>query len=255
MHQLTKSRPRTAVILAAGPGSRLLPHTATAPKCLTEIGGHPILRYQMAALQQCGIDQVAIVVGYLSQRIRAFVREPVAYVENTEYAATNSSHSLWLAREHLRNGYIHLNSDLLFEPAMLQALLDAPAENAVVVERTVRPSSDMMKAQMDGPRILRMGKNLTSDAAAEVVGPAKFGPRGAERLIEALESLQASGDRNRWAYGIFGELAADLEFTGIDNPGAFWAEIDTVADARDAERRIPRRMIQLAAGIGSSVAR
>jgi choline kinase len=247
MHQLTKSRPRTAVILAAGPGSRLLPHTANAPKCLTAIGGFPILQYQLAALSQCGIDDVVIVVGYLADRIRGFVREPVTYVDNTDYASTNSSHSLWLARERLRDGYVHLNSDLLFEPAMLRALLDAPAENAVMVERTVCPASDMMKAQMDGARILKMGKNLTSDAAAEVVGPAKFGPRGASRLIDALDGLQASGERNRWAYGIFGELASELEFTGVDNPGAFWAEVDTVADAQDAERRIPRRMIELAA--------
>jgi len=248
MHQLTKSTPRTAVILAAGPGSRLLPHTAHAPKCLTAIGGFPILQYQLAALRQCGIDDIVLVVGYLSDRIRGFVREPVTYVENGDYASTNSSHSLWLARERLRNGYVHLNSDLLFEPDMLRALLDAPAENAVIVERTVCPSSDMMKAQMDGARILRMGKNLTSDAAAEVVGPAKFGPNGAARLIDALEGLQASGERNRWAYGIFGELATELAFTGVDNPGAFWAEVDTVADAQDAERRIPRRMIDLAAG-------
>ena len=133
MHPLTKSRPRTAVILAAGPGSRLLPHTANAPKCLTAIGGFPILQYQLAALRQCGIEDVVIVVGYLSDHIRGFVREPVTYVENIDYASTNSSHSLWLARERLRDGYVHLNSDLLFEPAMLRALLDAPAENAVIV--------------------------------------------------------------------------------------------------------------------------
>jgi choline kinase len=247
MPQLTSHTPRTAVILAAGPGSRLLPHTATAPKCLTTIAGHPILQYQMAALQHCGVDRVVIVVGYLAHCIRAFVPGPVTYVENGDFASTNSSHSLWLAREHLRDGYIHLNSDLLFEPAVLQTLLEAPAENAVIVERRVRPGSDMMKAQMDGARILRMGKQLTSEAAAEVVGPARFGPAGARRLIAALDELEAAGERNRWAYGIFGDLAEELAFTGIDNRGGFWAEVDTVADARDAERRIPGSLVGLAA--------
>jgi choline kinase len=246
MSQLNTRSPRTAVILAAGPGSRLLPHTATAPKCLTAIGGVPILQYQMAALQRCGVDRLVIVVGYLSHCIRAFVPEPVTYVENRDFASTNSSHSLWLAREHLRDGYIHLNSDLLFEPALLQALLDAPSENAVIVERDVHPDSDMMKARMDGARILGMSKQLSSEAAAEVVGPAKFGPAGAARIIDALDRLEASGERNRWAYGVFGDLAADLAFTGVDNPGAFWAEVDTVADARDAERRIPKSLIRLA---------
>jgi choline kinase len=249
MHQLTTrspgSTPRTAVILAAGAGSRLLPHTAHAPKCLTTIGGHPILQYQIAALQECGIDDLVIVVGYLPHCIKQFVRDAATYVDNRAFASTNSSHSLWLAREHLRNGYIHLNSDLLFEPEMLRALLDSPHENAVVVQRTVRAASDMMKARMDGSRIRQMGKQLTG-AVAEVVGPAKFGPEGAARLIGALDRLEGSGDRNRWAYAVFGELADDLGFTGVDNPGCFWAEVDTVADALDAERRLPARLVACA---------
>jgi L-glutamine-phosphate cytidylyltransferase len=252
MHQLTTPlsirAPRTAVILAAGAGSRLLPHTAHAPKCLTAIGGYPILQYQIAALRACGIDNLVIVVGYLPDCIRRFVRDSATYVENRDFASTNSSHSLWLAREHLREGYIHLNSDLLFEPEMLRTLLDSPHENAVIVQRTVRPASDMMKAHMDGSRIRQMGKQLTDGAVAEVVGPAKFGADGAARLIAALDRLEAAGERDRWAYAVFGELAETLAFTGVDNPDCFWAEVDTVEDAADAERRLPARLAACAAG-------
>ena len=248
------NRPRidTAVILAAGPGSRLLPHTAHAPKCLTRIGGYPILQYQMAALRECGVANVVIVVGYLSHCVREFVDDGVVLVENAHFASTNSSYSLWLAREHMRNGYVHLNSDLLFEPAMLQTLLDAPSANAVIVDSCVRPGSDMMKAQMEGRRILRMGKRLT-DASAEVVGPAKFGPAGVSRLLQRLEALDSGGERNRWAYGVFGELAEELNFTGVDAPGCDWAEVDTLDDAADAERRIPESMMELAARSESTV--
>ena len=236
----------TALILAAGPGSRLLPQTADRPKCLTTIAGYPILDYQMAALRRCGITDVVIVVGYLAQCIRDAVGDRVTCVDNRDFATTNSSYSLWLARHHLRRGFIHLNSDLLFEPRMLQALLDAPAENAVVVERRVRAGSDMMKATMSGARILTMGKQL-ADGVAEVVGPAKFGADGAACLFEDLDRRVGAGQRSQWAYGVFGELAETLSFSGVDNPGCFWAEVDTVADARDAERRIPRRMIDLVA--------
>ena len=75
-----------AIILAAGPGSRLLPHTAHSPKCLTPIAGQPILRYQLAALRQCGVDDIVIVVGYLSDRIRDYVDSSVTLVENRDYA-------------------------------------------------------------------------------------------------------------------------------------------------------------------------
>jgi L-glutamine-phosphate cytidylyltransferase len=236
-----------AIILAAGPGSRLLPHTAHSPKCLTPIGGQPILRYQLAALRRCGVTDIVVVVGYLSDRIRDYVDSSVTLVENRDYASTNSSYSLWLARNHMRHGFIHLNSDLLFEPELLRALLASPDENAVIVDRRVRADSDMMKAQMDGTRILRMGKQLTTDAAAEVVGPAKFGASGAELIANRLGELTAAADRNRWAYGVFGDLAPQLALAGVDNPGCFWAEVDTVADKRDAQHRIPRPLVDLAA--------
>ena len=240
------AHPRTAIILAAGSGSRLLPHTADVPKCLSPVAGHPILRYQIAALRHCGITDIVIVVGYKGDRIRDCVDSSVTLVDNREFATTNSSYSLWLAREHLRDGFIHLNSDLLFEPAMLRALLSAPAENAIVVERQVRAGSDMMKARMQGPRILAMSKELTQDAAAEVIGPAKFGPAGAALIVGRLTELAAESDKNRWAYSVFGELAPEMRFAGVDNPGCFWAEIDTLADLEAAERRIPASLIGLA---------
>jgi choline kinase len=241
------SRPTTAIILAAGPGSRLLPHTLHSPKCLTPIAGHPILRYQISALRRCGIQDIVMVVGYLADSVRDYVDASVTLVENKDYASTNSSYSLWLARTHMRRGFIHLNSDLLFEPSLLRALLNSKEENAVIIDRDVHPDSDMMKAQMNGRRIVQMGKRLNTGAAAEVVGPAKFGPSGAALLIERLGQLDAAGDRNRWAYSVFGELADSLSFAGIDNPGAFWGEVDTVADAEEAGRRIPQSLIRLAA--------
>jgi choline kinase len=240
-------RPTTAIILAAGPGSRLLPYTLHSPKCLTPIAGHPILRYQLAALRQCGIQDIVIVVGYLADRVRDYVDPSVTIVENRDYASTNSSYSLWLARAHMRRGFIHLNSDLLFEPVVLRALLDAADENAVIVDREVRPGSDMMKAQMRGRQIVRMDKRLTAGVSAEVVGPARFGPAGATTVIERLGQLAENGERNRWAYSVFGELAETLSFAGVEKPGAFWAEVDTVADAEEASRRIPRSLVRLAA--------
>jgi L-glutamine-phosphate cytidylyltransferase len=240
------AHPRTAIILAAGSGSRLLPHTAHAPKCLTSVAGQPILRYQIAALRHCGIPDIVIVVGYKSDCIRDFVDSSVTLVDNPDFAVTNSSYSLWLAREHMSDGFIHLNSDLLFEPTLLRALLTSPAENAIVVDRCVRAGSDMMKSRMQGSRILSMSKDPTDDAAAEVIGPAKFGRAGAAWIVRRLSQLEEESDRNRWAYSVFGELASQMRLVGVDNPGCFWDEIDTLADHEAAERRIPASLVQLA---------
>jgi choline kinase len=238
-----------AIILAAGPGSRMLPHTEHRPKCLLKIGGHPILHYQIAALRHCGIHDITLVVGYLAEQIKEFVTAPVTFVENREFRSTGSSYSLWLARDAMRDGFLYLNSDLVFHPGMLKALLDAPDENAVIVERRIVPTSDMQKAQMDGRFILQMGKHLPADvAAAEVVGPVKFSAAGARRIVERLDELIQAGDRNRWAYEVFGSVGPEIGFSGVDNPGCFWAEVDTAAEALEANQRIPRALVDFADG-------
>jgi choline kinase len=248
-HAVRTRRPfMKALILAAGPGSRLLPLTLERPKCLLTIAGHSIVDYQIAALHDAGITDIGIVVGYLSELIKAHVTVPVTFIENRDYASTSSSYSLWLARDFIRDGFIHLNSDLIFHPKLLRALLHSPDPNAVVVDRRVDAGSDMLKAQMDGGRILSMSKRLDPAlAAAEVVGPAKFGAAGARKIIERLGELVDRGQRGQWAYDVFGSLAGNLDFRGVDNPGCFWAEVDTHQDARLAKQRIPRSLVEFVA--------
>jgi len=241
-----------AVILAAGRGSRLLSHGSQRPKCLLEVGGHAILDYQLTALRHCGIDDIVIVVGYLADRIKEHVSGPVTFIQNREYASTGSSYSLWLAREFVRDGFIYLNSDLIFHPDLLRTLLQSPDPNAVIVDRHVDPASDMLKAEMDGRRILSTGKRLCAAAAAEVIGPAKFCAAGARRIAEYLDRLVHAGDRNRWVYEVFGLVAPEIEFVGVDNPGCFWAEVDTPADVLDANLRIPRGLVEFPDHRGSA---
>jgi L-glutamine-phosphate cytidylyltransferase len=237
-----------AVILAAGLGSRMLPHTESRPKCLLKIGGHSILEYQLAALRHCGISDVVIVLGHQGDKIRAHLNVPVTFIENPEYAATGSSYSLWLTRDLIRDGFLYINSDLVFHPRMLQTLLASPHPDAIIVDRTVNITGDMQKAEMDGERILRMSKTLSAElAAAEVVGPAKFSAEGARHIVSYLDALVAGGERSRWAYEAFAEVARDRSFMGVDNPSCIWAEVDTPTDLIEASQRIPTHFVDFRA--------
>ena len=53
-----------AFILAAGVSRRLYPHTYNTPKCLLEVGGKPIIHYQLEALLDLGVKDISIVIGY-----------------------------------------------------------------------------------------------------------------------------------------------------------------------------------------------
>jgi mannose-1-phosphate guanylyltransferase len=62
------------LLLAAGVGSRLMPFTATTPKCLIKINGRPLLDYWLELLFGAGIERVLINTHYLSEQVDAHVR-------------------------------------------------------------------------------------------------------------------------------------------------------------------------------------
>lgn len=58
-----------AAILAGGFGKRLRPFTEDKPKPLIEVGGRPILVWQIGWLRRHGIDEIVLLVGYKKERI------------------------------------------------------------------------------------------------------------------------------------------------------------------------------------------
>ena len=53
-----------AFILAAGVSRRLYPETYNTPKCLLNVGGKPIINYQLEAIHSIGIENVTMIIGY-----------------------------------------------------------------------------------------------------------------------------------------------------------------------------------------------
>jgi mannose-1-phosphate guanylyltransferase len=63
-----------ALLLAAGIGSRLLPITATTPKCMVTINDRPLLDYWLELLFEAGIERVLINTHWLAGQVDAYVR-------------------------------------------------------------------------------------------------------------------------------------------------------------------------------------
>lgn len=61
-----------AVILAAGLGTRLRPHTLHTPKPLLPVQGRPILDWTLGALPR-QVDRLVVVVHYLAEQVEAFL--------------------------------------------------------------------------------------------------------------------------------------------------------------------------------------
>lgn len=227
------------VILAAGAGTRLTGSDVIRPKCLAPFAGAPLIDWQMRALGACGIDDITVVVGFEADRVRRACRPGVRFVENPDFAATNSLYSLWLARPLLLQGFVVLNCDVLFHPAMLHDLLTAVHENALLVsfpEAGDPPFGDEeMRVCVRRGRVADIRKDLPDALTdGENVGIAKFSRAGASGLAAVLDRIVASGSVRDWAPRAFGEFASADRLYAVGTRGLPWTEIDTPEDYQRA---------------------
>lgn len=231
------------IILAAGRGSRLNGTAGDKPKCLVEAGGVTLLERQVEALERTGVDDIVVVIGCQAQRVRTRFGSRVTYVENSRFAETNSLYSLWMARALLYEGFVVLNCDVLFHPALLGDLLSARHENALLLayREADQPAfgDEEMKVRVRCGRVVDMSKVMPpEDADGENLGIVKFGPAGAAALIQVMDRIVASGELRAWAPRAFAEFAAQHPLHAIGTRGLPWIEIDFPQDYERAVREI-----------------
>ena len=131
---------KRGLILAAGQGIRLRPLTEHMPKCLIEIHGKSIIQYQFEALNQVGIHNCIVVVGYMGEMVQSkfgskFGNVHINYITNDRFESTNNIYSMWLACQNLDTDVLLLEGDLLFEPGLLGDLVSSPYQNVAVVDK------------------------------------------------------------------------------------------------------------------------
>jgi choline kinase len=174
--------------------------------------------------------------------VRDEAGDGVTIVENPQFAATNSLYSLWLARGWLTGGCIALNCDVLFHPRLLDDLLTARYEDALLVsprESSTPYGSEEMKVIVRAGCVVAISKSLDPvEADGENVGIVRFGPGGARLLVDILDRTVASGRLRDWAPYAFGRFANERPLYAIGTRGLPWIEIDFPEDYRRAVREV-----------------
>lgn len=96
-----------AVIMAAGLSSRFVPISFERPKALINVKGEVLIERQIRQLQEAGIRDIFVVVGYKKEMFNYLIEKTGVHIlENTEYAKRNNHSSLYAARKYLKNTYI-----------------------------------------------------------------------------------------------------------------------------------------------------
>ncbi len=238
----------TALLLAAGTGSRLLPLTQKSPKCLTLVNETSILERLIKSLNQHGFKRLIVVTGHLEGCIRDFLKTragniEIEYVFSPLYKTTNNIYSLWMARKIINEPFMLIESDLVFDPSLLKEMLYPdriaisqikPWMNGSTV--TLNPSDNVIAFHSDA-------KNRLDEIKYKTVNIYSLSVSSWYRVIEKLNSYILAGRVNDYYEVVFRQMVAEksLSLRAVHFDHKPWYEIDTMEDLASAEKLFPAK--------------
>ena len=243
-----------AIIVAAGPSSRLMPITNEKPKCLLEVGSKTILERALEALRENGVEDIVVVRGYHSNLINF---PNIRYYQNLDFEKNNILRSLFYAEEEMSNDFIFSYSDIVYSKGIVHKLIQSEADISLIVDvdwrqhyewRHQHPISEAELVKVENDRVIRIGKEVVTpeEAHGEFIGLAKFTRRGAEVMKAAYHRIakecpaapfhHAASLEKAYLTDMFQELVDTGSLVkNIDIKGG-WVEIDTPQDLERARR-------------------
>lgn len=193
-----------AILLAAGLGTRLRPHTETTPKPLLPVQGRPILDWILGALPKA-VDRVIVVTHYLGEQIEAYLRGQERFRDWTVVPQGNprgTGDALRRCQAHVRSAtLLCLNGDDLFGALDLAKLAACPA--GIIVHPVDEPKKFgiaflkadgtleklVEKPDLPGPRLANTGAYVFPRSVFDL--QIRLSPRGEYEITDYVSQLAA----------------------------------------------------------------
>ena len=236
----------TALLLAAGTGSRLLPLTQDSPKCLTMVNEISILGRLIENLRLQGFKKLVVVTGYLSDSIEDFLGTKyhdmtIEYVHSPFFKTTNNIYSLWMARNIIAEPFVLLESDLVFDHSLLSEMIYPDRLAVASISDWMNGTTVTINAEQD---VIEF-KNDTTPSIDEIkyktVNIYSFSLESWKAISKRLDEHVNDGKVKGYYETVFSELVNEgsLSIQAVSFDEKPWYEIDTIGDLSEAVKLFP----------------
>jgi histidinol-phosphate/aromatic aminotransferase/cobyric acid decarboxylase-like protein/GTP:adenosylcobinamide-phosphate guanylyltransferase len=233
-----------AIILAAGLGKRLKELTSDNTKCMIKVNGTTLIERMLSQLSKIHLKRIIIVVGYKGKKLMEFIDElhcsvPIEFIENPIYDKTNNIYSLALASSSLlEDDTLLLESDIIFEDAILKLLVDDPRPSLALVDKyeSWMDGTVVTLGDDDSIRSFIPGRKLdfsSVDAYFKTVNIYKFSKKfSTESYVPFLRAYQSALGCNEYYEQVLRVITMldDCELKAKRLSGQLWYEIDDIQD-------------------------
>jgi|ETNmetMinimDraft_11_1059920.scaffolds.fasta_scaffold19193_2 2-aminoethylphosphonate-pyruvate transaminase len=221
---------KTAVILAAGLGSRLKQSISNEkPKGFIEVFGDSLISRSINNLLSVGISRILIGTGYRSKYYEALEdKKLVQCVKNNSFSSTGSFYTLYNMRKYINEDFFILESDIIYEKNALEKLAKNSRHDVILASRTTG-SGDEVFIEVDSNislKNLSKNRSILSEIYGEFVGLSKLSLRTFKILCEwAHQNIkQAKSIHYEEA---FTKICLERKIYVEKIDELIWAEIDT----------------------------
>ncbi len=233
---------RTALLLAAGTGSRLAPLTDMTPKCLVTVNDISILERLICSLEEHNFNRLVIVIGHHADCIRDYLGSSrrgmeIIYITSSLYKTTNNIYSLWLARYAINEPFLLIESDLVFDTEMLSEMLYPDRVAVAKIEPwmngTTVTINDLMMVDA-----FYCGNETTDRKEYKTVNIYSLSSATWNMVRERLDHQISNNFVSGYYETVFADMVQEdcLFLTPVFFESNSWYEIDTINDLRAAER-------------------
>jgi len=233
---------KTAVIMAAGLGSRFGQYTERIPKGFIECGGVSMIERSIRTLIDCGIERIVIGTGYHKEKFEALAEQypQIECVFSPRYAETNSMYTLYNCREVIGNDdFLLLESDLVFERKAINLLLEHEEPTIMLITPVTKFQDQYYVAYDDNHQLTMCSTDNTQlDAKGELVGIHKFSNAFYKDMCRDYAAKVDEKPKLGYEYEILSMAQSGSRVYVLNEAGLYWYEIDDPDDLAYAEEHI-----------------
>lgn len=183
---------KTAVILAAGFGSRLKERTDLQPKGFLELENVSLIQRSVNNLISCGIEKIYIGTGYLSEVYEEFALDypQISCIKSDKFKTTSSMYTFFNMREEVKSDFLLLESDLLYEKEAIKQLLADKNEDIILASGKTNSNDEVyIEADSDSNLIdMSKQKGKLKSIHSELVGISKITQARYKMMCDAFEN-------------------------------------------------------------------
>ena len=229
-----------AFILAAGVSRRLYPHTYDIPKCLLEVGGKPIIHYQLDALKNLGVIDITMIVGYHREMLMMNVEKNFPdlnfnFVINHHYFETNTAYSIHIGRDKLDSQVLLMNADVIYPKALLEKVFSSNYKTVLAVDIKACGKEEVKVIDGGQNKIVAIGKDLIEEQClGEFIGVAKLSKDFVDIFRRSISDLVDAGGKNDYFEAGIQPLLDKVDTHFIDISEYPCLEIDFLEDLESA---------------------